>query len=38
MCVYWYFCLPESKGRTVAEVQEMFQDGLPIIQDAVERY
>ncbi|KAJ5589773.1 hypothetical protein N7450_003745 [Penicillium hetheringtonii] len=38
MCVYWYFRLPELKGRTVAEVQEMFQDGLPTIQDAVERY
>jgi hypothetical protein len=29
MCVYLYFCLPEPKGRTVAEIQEMFQAGLP---------
>ncbi|KAJ5988079.1 hypothetical protein N7481_003289 [Penicillium waksmanii] len=29
MCVYLYFCLPELKGRTVAEIQEMFQAGLP---------
>ena len=28
MCVYLYFCLPELKGRTVAEIQEMFQDGV----------
>jgi hypothetical protein len=27
--VYLYFCLPELEGRTVAEIQEMFQAGLP---------
>ncbi|KAJ5102557.1 hypothetical protein N7532_003086 [Penicillium argentinense] len=29
MCVYLYFCFPELKGRTVAEIQEMFQASLP---------
>jgi hypothetical protein len=29
MCVYLFFCLPELKGRTVVEIQEMFQAGLP---------
>lgn len=32
MCVYLYFYLPELKGRTVAEIQEMFQAGLPARQ------
>ncbi|KAL2810339.1 general substrate transporter [Aspergillus granulosus] len=29
MCAYLYFCLPELKGRTVAEIEEMFQANLP---------
>ena len=29
MCVYLYFCLPELKGRTYLEIQEMFQEGVP---------
>lgn len=28
MCVYLFFCLPELKGRSVAEIQEMFQAGV----------
>ncbi|KAH8900285.1 general substrate transporter [Thozetella sp. PMI_491] len=28
-CVYLYFCLPEMKGRNYAELQEMFQAGVP---------
>lgn len=29
MCVYLYFCLPEMKGRTYAEIQEMFHKNVP---------
>ncbi|KEZ39575.1 hypothetical protein SAPIO_CDS9481 [Scedosporium apiospermum] len=29
MCVYLYFCLPELKGRTYLEIQEMFQERVP---------
>ncbi|KAJ5720713.1 uncharacterized protein N7483_008647 [Penicillium malachiteum] len=29
MCVYLYFYMPELKGRTVAEIQEMFQAKVP---------
>ncbi|SPO05391.1 related to MFS alpha-glucoside transporter [Cephalotrichum gorgonifer] len=29
MCVYLYFCLPEMKGRTYLELQEMFQNRVP---------
>lgn len=28
-CVYFYFCLPEMAGRSYAEIQEMFDDGVP---------
>lgn len=28
-CAYLYFCLPEMKGRNYAELQEMFQAGVP---------
>lgn len=27
--VFTFFCFPEVKGRTPAEVDEMFQDRLP---------
>ncbi|KAL2105088.1 hypothetical protein VUR80DRAFT_9011 [Thermomyces stellatus] len=29
VCVYLYFCLPEMKGRTYLELQEMFQNRVP---------
>lgn len=29
MCFYLYYCLPEMKGRTYAEIQEMFHAGVP---------
>ncbi len=32
MCVYLYFCLPEMKGRNYAELQEMFEAGVPARQ------
>uniref|UniRef100_A0A8H7TW80 Major facilitator superfamily (MFS) profile domain-containing protein n=1 Tax=Bionectria ochroleuca TaxID=29856 RepID=A0A8H7TW80_BIOOC len=32
MCVYLYFCLPEMKGRNYAEIQEMFEKGVPARQ------
>ncbi|KAK9427736.1 general substrate transporter [Lipomyces doorenjongii] len=28
-CIYLYFCLPEMKGRNVAELEEMYQKQLP---------
>ncbi|KAK9234293.1 general substrate transporter [Lipomyces kononenkoae] len=28
-CIYLYFCLPEMKGRNVAEIEEMYQKNLP---------
>ena len=27
--MYLYFCLPEMKGRTYLELQEMFQNRVP---------
>ncbi|KAI6423315.1 hypothetical protein MCOR22_011351 [Pyricularia oryzae] len=29
MCLYLYFCLPEMKGRTYVELEEMFQNKVP---------
>ncbi|KAJ9144579.1 Maltose permease [Pleurostoma richardsiae] len=29
MCFYLYFCLPEMKGRSFVEIQEMFHRGVP---------
>ncbi|KAK9327506.1 general substrate transporter [Lipomyces starkeyi] len=28
-CIYLYFCLPEMKGRNVAEIEEMYRKKLP---------
>lgn len=32
ICVYFYYQLPEMKGRSFAEIQEMFQAGVPARQ------
>jgi len=29
VCLYLFFCLPEMKGRSVVEIEEMFQDRVP---------
>lgn len=28
--VFAYFCVPEMKGRTLEEINQMFQEGVPI--------
>lgn len=28
-CIYFYFCLPEMKGRSYLELEEMFQKRIP---------
>lgn len=29
MCIYLFYSLPEMKGRTYLEIQEMFTNGVP---------
>jgi hypothetical protein len=30
--VFAYFCVPEMKGRSLEEINQMFQDGVPVRQ------
>jgi len=29
VCLYLFFCLPEMKGRSVVEIEEMFTERVP---------